>query len=247
MTKNLSAGRVQSPAVKLIVDRERQRRDFHRASYWDLKAKLTASGGQFEAELKSLGGQRVANGADFDDTTGKLKSEKEKILLLGEKEAGNVAERLQVAKPWKVSRLQETEGVERPYAPFMTTTLQQDANRKYGFSADRTMRIAQSLYEGVTISGEQVGLIMSMRKVGQPHAFQCRTGQRPLAHQVGLSGTVYLTRRISTPARFATHRKRTKRSVPPTSIASPAKSRGSWPTTSSSSTTLFGSERLLAK
>lgn len=163
VTKNLSAGRVQSPAVKLIVDRERQRRDFHRASYWDLKAKLTASGGQFEAELKSLGGQRVANGADFDDTTGKLKSEKEKILLLGEKEAGNVAERLQVAKPWKVSRLQETEGVERPYAPFMTTTLQQDANRKYGFSADRTMRIAQSLYEGVTISGEQVGLITYMR------------------------------------------------------------------------------------
>ena len=163
VTKNLSAGRVQSPAVKLIVDRERQRRDFHRASYWDLKAKLTASGGQFEAELKSLGGQRVANGADFDDTTGKLRSEKEKILLLDEKEAGNVAERLQVAKPWKVSRLQETEGVERPYAPFMTTTLQQDANRKYGFSADRTMRIAQSLYEGVTISGEQVGLITYMR------------------------------------------------------------------------------------
>ncbi|MCC7230984.1 MAG: type I DNA topoisomerase [Fimbriimonadaceae bacterium] len=163
VTKNLSAGRVQSPAVKLIVDRERQRRDFQRASYWDLKAKLAASGGQFEAELKSLSGQRVANGADFDDTTGKLKSEKEKILLLDEKEAGAVAERLRVAKPWKVSRLQETEGVERPYPPFMTTTLQQDANRKYGFSADRTMRIAQSLYEGVTISGEQVGLITYMR------------------------------------------------------------------------------------
>ena len=161
--KNLSAGRVQSPAVKLIVDREIQRRDFRTANYWDLKAKLSSEGTSFEAELKALAGKRVATGADFDDATGALKGKAQEVLLLTQDDAGRLAERLRPAKPWQVSKLSENEAQERPYAPFMTTTLQQDANRKYGFSADRTMRIAQSLYEGVSIGGEQVGLITYMR------------------------------------------------------------------------------------
>ncbi|MBC8064689.1 MAG: type I DNA topoisomerase [Chlorobia bacterium] len=163
VTKNLSAGRVQSPAVKLIVEREMQRRDFHSAVYWNLKAKLSYEGTSFEAELKTLDGKRVANGADFDSTTGQLKVKANEVVLLNSDQAGTLAKKLQVAKPWKVSKLTETEGQERPYAPFMTTTLQQDANRKFGYSADRTMRIAQSLYEGVSISGEQIGLITYMR------------------------------------------------------------------------------------
>src|SRR5205085_8713758 len=72
VTKNLSAGRVQSPAVKLIVEREIQRRNFRSASYWDLIARLKSEGGEFSAELRSMDGTRVANGSDFDDTTGEL-------------------------------------------------------------------------------------------------------------------------------------------------------------------------------
>lgn len=161
--KNLSAGRVQSPAVKLIVEREIQRRDFRSAAYWDLKAKLAHCGVQFEAELRQLGDQRLATGSDFDASTGQMKSGAERVLQLNQDQAAALADRLTPAKPWKVSRLSETEGQERPYPPFMTTTLQQDANRKFGFSADRTMRIAQSLYEGVSIGGEQAGLITYMR------------------------------------------------------------------------------------
>jgi DNA topoisomerase-1 len=163
VTKNLSAGRVQSPAVKLIVEREIQRRDFRSAVYWDLKARLAHEGTTFEAELKSVGGTRVATGADFDASTGKLKEKPGEVLLLDSNQAGELATRLEIAKPWKVAKLTETKGQERPYPPFMTTTLQQDANRKFGFSADRTMRIAQTLYEGISLGGEQIGLITYMR------------------------------------------------------------------------------------
>jgi len=164
VTKNLSAGRVQSPAVKLIVEREIQRRNFRSASYWDLIAKLSAEGGEFSAELRTLDGTRVANGSDFDDTTGELKPGRDqKVVLLDEAKARGLAEGCKTAKPWKVSRLEATEGQEKPAPPFMTTTLQQDANRKFGFSADRTMRIAQTLYEGIDLGGEQVGLITYMR------------------------------------------------------------------------------------
>jgi len=164
VTKNLSAGRVQSPAVKLIVERELQRRNFRSANYWDLKARLSHDGVEFDADLRTVGGKRVATGADFDDTTGKLKDTKaDPVVLMDEEQARKLADRLQTAKPWKVSKLTETDGQERPYAPFMTTTLQQDANRKFGYSADRTMRIAQTLYEGIEIGGEQIGLITYMR------------------------------------------------------------------------------------
>lgn len=164
VTKNLSAGRVQSPAVKLIVDREIQRRNFRSASYWDLIAHLKAEGGEFAAELRSIDGTRVANGNDFDDTTGELKAGRgQKVVLLDEARARKLAESCRDARPWKVTRLEATEGQEKPAPPFMTTTLQQDANRKFGFSADRTMRIAQTLYEGVDLGGEQVGLITYMR------------------------------------------------------------------------------------
>lgn len=84
-------------------------------------------------------------------------------MVLNQQQAAELAEQAFGAKPWKVSSLEENEGVERPAAPFMTTSLQQEANRKFGFSADRTMRIAQGLYEGINIGGEQVGLITYMR------------------------------------------------------------------------------------
>ncbi|RYG47518.1 type I DNA topoisomerase, partial [bacterium] len=162
VTKNLSAGRVQSPAVKLVVEREVARRNFRSATFWDLRADLGGEKETFSADLKTVDGQRVANGSDFEDTTGILKPTR-KVLWLDEDSARQLAAQAKESKPYRVARLEATEGTEKPAAPFMTTTLQQDANRKFGYSADRTMRIAQSLYEGVGIAGEQVGLITYMR------------------------------------------------------------------------------------
>jgi DNA topoisomerase-1 len=164
VTKNLSAGRVQSPAVKLIVEREIARRNFRTAGYWDLRAVLGAGGESFSADLKSVDGVRVASGSDFDDTTGLLREGRgEKVVLLNEAMARGLSDAAGKASPYTITRLETTEGTERPAPPFMTTTLQQDANRKFGFAADRTMRIAQTLYEGVDLGGESVGLITYMR------------------------------------------------------------------------------------
>ena len=164
VTKNLSAGRVQSPAVKLIVEREVARRNFRTAEYYDLRALLKSEDTEFTADLRAVDGKRVANGNDFDDATGSLKRDRaEKVLLLDAKTAEELAAAARKAEPYVVNRVETTEGVERPAAPFMTTTLQQDANRKFGYGADRTMRIAQSLYEGIDLGGETVGLITYMR------------------------------------------------------------------------------------
>jgi DNA topoisomerase-1 len=162
--KNLSAGRVQSPAVKIIVEREMERKNFRSATYWDLKAEFEASEQKFQAELKEVDGLRVANGSDFEDTTGQLRDGRvDKVLWISQERAAELAALAKQAKPYVVSRLDTTEGTEKPAPPFMTTTLQQDANRKFGYAADRTMRIAQTLYEGVDLGGEQVGLITYMR------------------------------------------------------------------------------------
>jgi DNA topoisomerase I len=164
VTKNLSAGRVQSPAVKLIVEREIARRNFRSAGFWDLKATFDATGTKFPGELKFVSGVRVANGSDFDDQAGVLRDDREgKVIVLDEAIAGRLAAAAKEAKPYTVQRVESHEAFEKPAAPFMTTTLQQDANRKFGYPADRTMRIAQTLYEGVDLGGESVGLITYMR------------------------------------------------------------------------------------
>ncbi len=161
VAKELSAGRVQSPAVKLIVERERRRRDFVISIYWDLKAEVEAKGQQFGIVLKRIESQNLATGKDFDELTGELNSKK--VLLLDESAAGNFAESAKAAKPWTILSIETNPGQEKQPAPFRTTTLQQEANRKFGFPADRTMRIAQDLYEGVDFGGERVGLITYMR------------------------------------------------------------------------------------
>ena len=161
VAKDLSAGRVQSPAVKLIVDRERKRRDFVVSTYWDLKAELSADKAAFPATLRALDGQRVATGKDFDESTGELANKN--VLLVPEELAKSLESAAKAAKPWTVIDVEKTPGSEKQPPPFRTTTLQQEANRKFGFSADRTMRIAQDLYEGVELGGERVGLITYMR------------------------------------------------------------------------------------
>ena len=141
----LSAGRVQSVAVRLLVQRERARRAFRSGSYWDLKAQLEQAGGGFEAKLSHLAGERIAGGADFDESTGALKSGS-KVTLLAEADARALQQAVAQA-PWRVAAVEEKPTVRKPVAPFTTSTLQQEANRKLRLSARETMRTAQGLYE----------------------------------------------------------------------------------------------------
>lgn len=145
----LSAGRVQSVAVRLMVLREKERLAFVPASYWDLKATLAKSKHAFEATMTHLGGIRLANGRDFEDETGKLKKNLvagKDLILLAKEQADSLVKSL-LQKSWKVSELEEKLTTRNPNAPFTTSTLQQEANRKLGWSARDTMRIAQNLYE----------------------------------------------------------------------------------------------------
>ena len=141
----LSAGRVQSVAVRLLVQRERARRAFRSGSYWDLKARLEQGGSGFEAKLSHLDGERIAGGSDFDESTGALKTGS-KVRLLAEADARALQQAVE-AGPWRVAAVEEKPTVRKPVAPFTTSTLQQEANRKLRLSARETMRTAQGLYE----------------------------------------------------------------------------------------------------
>lgn len=141
----LSAGRVQSVAVRLLVNRERERRAFRKGSYWDLKAILAKDDAPFEARLVTLGGERLATGSDFDETTGQIAANRN-VVLLNEAQARSLQERLRQGT-WTVTNLEERSSTRKPSAPFTTSTLQQEANRKLRLSARETMRTAQSLYE----------------------------------------------------------------------------------------------------
>ena len=141
----LSAGRVQSVAVRLIVQRERERRAFVDATYWDLAGRFaTPEGGKFEAELVSVAGRRIPSGKDFDQQTGRIKDPQ--LLLLDESQVLALAERLRPAQ-FRITALEDRPYTTRPAAPFTTSTMQQEANRKLGFTARKTMQVAQSLYE----------------------------------------------------------------------------------------------------
>jgi DNA topoisomerase-1 len=141
----LSAGRVQSVAVKLLVERERARRAFRRGSYWDLKAQLLKDADTFEAKLVTLDGKRLATGSDFDENTGQIAAGRD-VVLLDEAAANALQSRLQDGS-WTVANLEERPSTRKPSPPFTTSTLQQEANRKLRLSARDTMRVAQSLYE----------------------------------------------------------------------------------------------------
>jgi len=141
----LSAGRVQSVSVRLLVERERARRAFRSGTYWDLKASLAHEQIPFDAKLTHLGGERVANGSDFDESTGAIKVGS-KVRLLAEPEA-RALQQAAMAGRWQVAAVEAKPTVRKPVAPFTTSTLQQEANRKLRLSARDTMRTAQALYE----------------------------------------------------------------------------------------------------
>jgi DNA topoisomerase-1 len=138
--RGLSAGRVQSVATRLVVQRERERMAFRAAQWWDLLGTFDPE--SFEARLVSVEGQRVAQGRDFGPD-GKLRGE---ARQLDEEAARGLAERLEGAS-FHVGRVERKPYVRRPSPPFMTSTLQQEASRKLRFSAQTTMRLAQRLYE----------------------------------------------------------------------------------------------------
>jgi len=146
----LSAGRVQSAATRLVVDRERERLAFVSASYWDLIATLDASTGAaaaaqpFDAKLARLDGKRVASGRDFDDR-GRLAGD---AVALDEAAAEKLAAALRLeSTSFTVAGVESKPYTRRPAAPFTTSTLQQEAARKLRFSARQTMSVAQGLYE----------------------------------------------------------------------------------------------------
>jgi len=147
----LSAGRVQSVAVRLLVERERERHAFHSGAYWDLAAELAkrpdAPEHRFAAELFAVGGRRLANGKDFDPATGRL-AEDADVLVLDEPAVTALRDRLLASDaPWTVSAIETRPATRKPYPPFTTSTLQQEAGRKLRLSTRETMRVAQSLYE----------------------------------------------------------------------------------------------------
>ncbi|MDO5684116.1 MAG: type I DNA topoisomerase, partial [Propionibacteriaceae bacterium] len=148
VSQGLSAGRVQSVATRLVVDRERDRIAFRSASYWDLDALLDAGADAeprlFPARLTTVGDRRVAQGRDFN-SLGQLTSQD--LAHLDQTQATTLATALEKAG-WSVASVESKPYRGKPYAPFRTTTMQQEAGRKLGFTAQRAMSVAQDLYEG---------------------------------------------------------------------------------------------------
>jgi DNA topoisomerase I len=149
VVKGLSAGRVQSVAVRLVVEREREIQNFKQDEYWSIEAELLKKGdasSPFLAKLNRIEGKTI-----------------DKLFINNEEQAGKITRELDSAE-YTIADIERKETKKNPPSPFTTSTLQQTANRWLGFSAKQTMRLAQQLYEGIEIAGEgQVGLITYMR------------------------------------------------------------------------------------
>jgi len=139
----LSAGRVQSPAIRIVVERERERMRFRAASYWDVAGEFSVAAGGFGATLTSLGGVRIATGKDFDRDGGVSRGD---VIVLDRAGADDVVADL-TAAAFSIRSVERKPYRRSPYPPFRTSTLQQEAGRKLRFSAQHTMRVAQKLYE----------------------------------------------------------------------------------------------------
>ena len=174
----LSAGRVQSVAVRVIVEREEERLAFRSASYWDLEARLRGGSSEFVATLAKVGGQRVATGKDFD-SKGILESNT--VKLLGENDAQSLRETLMRRLPWTVTSVEEKPFTQRPAPPFTTSTLQQEANRKLGFSSERTMQIAQRLFQGMDLGGGDLEGVISYHRTDSTTLSQKALGEAAAA------------------------------------------------------------------
>ncbi|AHC14277.1 type I DNA topoisomerase [Salinispira pacifica] len=181
----LSAGRVQSPGLRMIVERERERIAFRKAVYWDIKARLSApdtkSPDQFDAKLISYKDTRLASGKDFNSITGEL-LEGRNVLVMDETSARKLEGDIKTAE-WKIIDVSEKETTSRPSVPFITSTLQQEGNRKLNLTARETMRTAQKLYEE--------GLITYMRTDSPTLSSEAISGARDTVES--LYGKEYLS------------------------------------------------------
>lgn len=142
INRGLSAGRVQSPAMRMIVERERERMAFVSASYASVTVQLEKSGTAFEAKLQSVDGQRLATGKSFD-ASGKLTQDS---TVLAAADADTISKSI-IGQDLKVVSVEAKPSTRKPYAPFTTSTLQQEASRKLGMSAKQAMDTAQQLYQ----------------------------------------------------------------------------------------------------
>ncbi len=191
-----SAGRVQSVALRLICEREAEVEAFRPREYWSVEVEFqTEAGDRFTAKLSHIDGKKLDR---FDlDSEAKARAAADKILA---------------ASGFNVASVEHREVRRNPFPPFTTSTLQQEASRKLGFGATRTMQVAQRLYEGIDLDGDTVGLITYMRTDGVTLAAEAIAAARQL---IG----------ASTRARRKTRKRRTRRSARPTWRASPAMSR----------------------
>ncbi len=139
----LSAGRVQSVAVKILTAREMERINFVPAKYGSGTATFVVKNKKYQAKLKSVPGKNVAVGTDFSPTTGKLNNKK--VVVLDKKIFSKIESSKN--KPWEVSKVNEKQITKKPPPPFITSTLQQVASRRFSWSASKVMKVAQSLYE----------------------------------------------------------------------------------------------------
>jgi DNA topoisomerase I len=179
----LSAGRVQSVAIRMLVERERARMSFHSAEYWDLVAEFRSSEGKpFSARLRTIDGARIAGGKDFDPDTGQLK--RKNVKLLDEAEVRALRERV-AAGTLAVRSATEKPFTRSPAPPFTTSTLQQEGNRKLRFEASRTMRAAQRLYENGFITYMRTdSVVLSDTAIGLTRTTIARTyGEKYLPDQ----------------------------------------------------------------
>tara|TARA_B100000945_G_scaffold318878_1_gene324726 strand:+ start:659 stop:3160 length:2502 start_codon:yes stop_codon:yes gene_type:complete len=140
----LSAGRVQSPAIKIVVDREKERAKFKESEYWSITATFATQEKSFEAKLKAYETKKVAIGKDFNKETGILS--KHNLLQLNKSQAEEIASQF-ISNNWKVSNIEQKPSAQNPYPPFITSTLQQEGIRKLRMSSQQVMRTAQKLYE----------------------------------------------------------------------------------------------------
>jgi DNA topoisomerase-1 len=211
----LSAGRVQSVATRLVVDRERERIAFRSASYWDLDAILDAGSDAepplFPARLTRVGERRVVQGRDFDSRGSLIIKNHDQLVLLDEGRAKALASSLRSAS-FEVDSVESKPYGRRPYAPFRTTTMQQEAGRKLGFTAQRTMSVAQDLYEAgfitymrtdsITLSGSAIAaardqvrqLFGAAYLPDQPRVYTSKVKNAQEAHEaIRPAGETFLT------------------------------------------------------
>ena len=149
IAKGLSAGRVQSVAVRLIVEREREIQAFKEEEYWTIESlfhKPETPGSEFSSTLSKIAGKAI-----------------DKMEIKNREQADGIIAGVKASQTYTVESVDKKEKKKKPPTPFTTSTLQQQSNNKFGYSAKQTMMIAQQLYEGIDLSGERVGLITYMR------------------------------------------------------------------------------------